>query len=560
MEKLKVVDLFAGAGGLSSGFEQTDAFEIKAAVEINENARATYAHNHRSNKVRLESNIYNVNFKELREEFNGIDVVIGGPPCQGFSNANRQKNSFISSNNQLVKEFIRALEETKPKAFVMENVKTMRSDKHKFFCKKGEERDLRELGIDISTERMTIGRRTPLSLSLREFLISNETKELGNYILKEDVFSKINTGLRKKNPEALLQYFSKKANIQFFQRALANWDSQHKEYWNMEYLRVWDETKELLERLLEGTVNAGLVDRFASIVECQKILMKFNEIQQHNIECPEITLTDKDFVVEVKTYDVFKYVVKKVESLGYVINSDDNFILNAAEYGVPQFRKRIFIVGVHKNYLEDRIVQLPKKLFTKEYNTISDAISDLENVEPYVNINDDYIIGPLRKLRSSKPSALQNYLNAGQHEVYNHVRTNTREVAMERFRQLSPGQNFHDLDETLKTTYADHSRTQNTIYKRLDYNKPADTVLNARKSMWIHPSKDRAITIREAARLQSFRDDFVFKGSKDSQYQQVGNAVPPLLARFVAESVLDALGMDVKEKARDIFKKIELFN
>ncbi|HDX9508670.1 TPA: DNA cytosine methyltransferase [Bacillus cereus] len=552
MKKLKTIDLFAGAGGLSNGFEQTNAFEIKVAVEINENARATYAHNHRSSDVKLEDNICNVDFKKIREEFGGIDVVIGGPPCQGFSNANRQKNSFISSNNQLVKEFIRSLEDVQPKAFVMENVKTMRSEKHKFFCKEGEERELKKLGIDINIERMTIGRATPLSSSLKDFLMSNQQKEIENYILKEEMFSKLNTGLRKKNREALLQYFNKKANLQFFRRALNNWDKLHKVYWNMDYLRIWDETRELLKKLLLGDVDERIFDHFAWIVECQKILMKFNEIYEHNIEFIEIILTPKDFIIEVKTYNVFKYVVKKVESLGYVINSDNDFILNAAEYGVPQFRKRLFIIGIHKDYLADRAVHLPKKVCTVKYSTISDAIFDLEDIEPYINIDDDYILGPLTKNKLSENSLLQKYLNANQKEVYNHVRTNTQEVAMERFRQLSQGQNFHDLDETLKTTYSDHSRTQNTIYKRLNYNEPSGTVLNARKSMWIHPTKDRAITIREAARLQSFRDDFVFKGNKDAQYQQVGNAVPPLLARFVAESVLEAMGIAVEEKVKDI--------
>ena len=62
-----------------------------------------------------------------------------------------------------------------------------------------------------------------------------------------------------------------------------------------------------------------------------------------------------------------------------------------------------------------------------------------------------------------------------------------------------------------------------------------------RKSMWIHPTLDRAISVREAARLQSFPDDFIFKGTKDSQYQQVGNAVPPLMAQGIAEEILKYL-------------------
>ena len=113
---------------------------------------------------------------------------------------------------------------------------------------------------------------------------------------------------------------------------------------------------------------------------------------------------------------------------------------------------------------------------------------------------------------------------------------------MERFKVLKQGQNFHSLDETLKTnTYTDVARTQNTIYLRLNYDEPSGTVVNVRKSMWIHPELDRAISIREAARLQTFPDSFIFEGTKDSQYQQVGNAVPPYLAKAIADSVISIL-------------------
>ena len=114
----------------------------------------------------------------------------------------------------------------------------------------------------------------------------------------------------------------------------------------------------------------------------------------------------------------------------------------------------------------------------------------------------------------------------------NHIITKTTDVAMERFKAIKQGQNFHSLAENLKTnTYTDASRTQNTIYLRLDYDEPSGTVVNVRKSMWIHPVLDRAISVREAARLQTFPDSFVFCGSKDKQYQQVGNAVPPIMAK-----------------------------
>ena len=107
---------------------------------------------------------------------------------------------------------------------------------------------------------------------------------------------------------------------------------------------------------------------------------------------------------------------------------------------------------------------------------------------------------------------------------------------MERFKAIEQGGNFHSLDDSLKVnTYTDTSRTQNTIYQRLKYKDPSGTVLNVRKSMWIHPTLNRAVSIREAARLQTFPDSFVFCGTKDSQYQQVGNAVPPMLAKAIAE-------------------------
>ena len=145
----KVVDLFAGAGGLSNGFEQTGKFKVIGAVEINNAAVKTYIENHdnnqeiiiRSNNEKV-SDITQINFGEfLRNKNIPRDqiIIIGGPPCQGFSNANRQKNYLISGNNQLVKEYVRAIEEIRPVAFLMENVKTMSSEVHKFFVTEHEE-------------------------------------------------------------------------------------------------------------------------------------------------------------------------------------------------------------------------------------------------------------------------------------------------------------------------------------------------------------------------------------------------------------------------------------
>lgn len=185
-------------------------------------------------------------------------------------------------------------------------------------------------------------------------------------------------------------------------------------------------------------------------------------------------------------------------------------------------------------------IALPKGRFDEdEYRTVREAISDLEDVNPIFSLEEDengINIAPKENL-GELATALRNST-----VLYNHIITKTTDTAMERFRALKQGQNFHALDSALKTnTYTDASRTQNTIYLRLNYDEPSGTVVNVRKSMWIHPTLDRAISVREAARLQTFPDSFVFCGSKDKQYQQVGNAVPPIMAKSIAKKLAQTL-------------------
>ena len=97
-----VIDLFAGAGGLSLGFMQTRKYEIKVAFENSPYMQETYRLNHPD--VEVLGDVCTANYDDIVKRHGQIDVVIGGPPCQGFSNANRQKNTAISQNNMLVKQ------------------------------------------------------------------------------------------------------------------------------------------------------------------------------------------------------------------------------------------------------------------------------------------------------------------------------------------------------------------------------------------------------------------------------------------------------------------------
>lgn len=568
---LKVLDLFAGAGGLSNGFEQTGKFKVKIAVEINENAIKTYKLNHPG--ISVHRDITKLKYKNehgiISDEFSDIDVVIGGPPCQGFSNANRQQNTLISSNNQLVKEFLRAIENIRPKAFVMENVRTMESEKHKFFMNENDINELENLNIQPKKEKIKIGRCICYSERLEDFLKTayNAQMDLKPFLISKELLSKLNTLLKytKRSPGDLLKFVKNEKNKKFYLKFINQWEETHKKYWDESYRKDWLKLGLSLKNMLnENPTLIGLECNLEDIIETQKIINKIFEVIENKVILINININDPDFEITIKSFNVFNFIKRKLSYLGYKFN-EDKYIFNAAEYGVAQERKRLILMGVRDDSLVTEAVVPPAPLFTKkdDYYKIYDALGDLANLPPSTDVKEDVMERDLHPPIIG--SWLNQYLNNNTNQkIYNHVRTDSREVALKRFASLKAGQNFHDLDESLKITYTDHSRTQNTIYKRLSYEKASDTVLNARKSMWIHPEKDRAISIREAARLQSFRDSYKFCGSKDSQYQQIGNAVPPLLARAIAEGLLKSLGVALDFTTRDILlsnkkdKKVEI--
>lgn len=544
-QKLATIDLFAGAGGLSSGFLQTGAFDIKVAVEINKNARETYKYNHEG--VAIYTDIKKIDYNDIVSKFGEIEIVIGGPPCQGFSNANRQKNNLICGNNELVKEYIRAIEKLNPKAFLMENVKSFESDKHKFFKTEDSESELESLAIEPVAEKFVIGEYNKFSDELFEFV--NSGAKLDDYILSEEHLSIFKMLLRYiddsdkfRNKIAKEKIFSLESDRDIVQL--------HKQYWSDNY-------KEHFIKLFKSVsgyeMNDGdyLKQSLNELIETQKVLYRVDEINKKAVSRGEISCTSKHLTVELYTYNVYDYVKRKLRSLGYTIESS---VLNAADYGAPQLRKRLCIVGIRSDIKVETENILPKPLVNNcNYYNLSHAISDIENYEFETDVNKDHIVTLEEKVEKNP---LLDYLNDTV-QLRNMVITDTREVALERFQALKQGENFHNLSEELRNnTYSKPERTQSSIYKRLVYDSPSPTVTNVRKSMWIHPTKDRAISIREAARIQTFKDSFVFKGDKNSQYQQVGNAVPPLLARAIAVRLLDLLSHSYNQALIEEFKEV----
>lgn len=541
MCRYKLVDLFAGAGGLSYGFLQTGKFKVELAVEINESAQETYRKNHNNENIDIRGNILEVDFYQVKEKYGDIDFVIGGPPCQGFSNANRQKSTLISNNNKLVKEYIRAVDELRPKGFVLENVKTMDSETHKFYLTQDDKDDCIIKKLSKKNEKVQVANNNDIIKNTKELLwdIYRVNKNINIYLLNEQVLTFI-----KNIAKAKQLNFYINSNKSIWNVAKEVWEQYHNKYINERYEKLFHK---LYIHLNDNNLNE-IIEISNDIVNVQKLLYKLKEVIDNNIIIKNFDLDSENVIFEMVSYNIFNYVREKLISLGYLVK---HFILNAADYGVPQQRNRLILIGIKNELLNGREIEAPKAMYTKdEYMNIGDAIRDLEDYEVSFNVGES---SKVRKAPNLICGKLNQYL-ADSEVITNMTITETRKVAMDRFKALKPGENFHSLDEELKSTYAKPDRTQSSIYKRLDYNTTCGTVTNVRKSMWIHPKKDRALSIREAARLQSFPDSFEFIGTKDEQYQQIGNAVPPMLARVIAEQVLYLIGDSSVDSLESILK------
>ena len=200
-------------------------------------------------------------------------------------------------------------------------------------------------------------------------------------------------------------------------------------------------------------------------------------------------------------------IIKRFSDLGYNVTYK---ILNASDYGVPQNRQRVFFVGM-KNKKFSFPKEFKYKVSTKE------AIGDLENCsEKYLNEPEsDY-----QKIMRKNETILKN------NQLTIHSDQTVKIIDL-----VPDGGKIKDLDEKYWNV-----RKYNKAFQRMNSKLPSNTIDTGHRN-YFHYKENRIPTVRESARIQSFSDDFEFLGSKTSQYKQVGNAVPPLLAEVIAESI-----------------------
>jgi DNA (cytosine-5)-methyltransferase 1 len=220
----------------------------------------------------------------------------------------------------------------------------------------------------------------------------------------------------------------------------------------------------------------------------------------------------------------------ELNNMGYNTSSA---LLNASDFGVPQKRSRFFIIG-SRNCEPPDLTRLSKCPHTPN---VQDAIADLPVLK---NGSTTDLMAYDKPPRSDYAARLRQ----GMVHCTGHLVTRNAPNIIERYKHIPQGGNWKDIPDHLMDTYTDRTRCHTGIYRRLKSDNPSIVLGNFRKNMLIHPTQDRGLSIREAARLQSFPDSYRFCGSIGLQQQQVGNAVPPQLAYAVFSSLFGTRGRD----------------
>lgn len=385
---LKTIDLFAGAGGLSYGFESTGEFLIVAAAENNKNARKTYIENHKGrNDIRMITDVRGYDFSALASEFDGIDVVIGGPPCQGFSNANRQKNHIISMNNSLVKEYFRAIREIRPKAFVMENVSMLSSETHRFYDSTKDHNVVTELGVQMREDELVLSDSDYHGYSLMNII---EADEIADYKISDELFQLLNVLYKNRNnEERLRKYIDNKSKLIID--------------------KIASQTEEVKN-------NLGFLGQISNLINTEQIRNCFSELGQfikfqktfrlkEELDSNEIIYEIKydpetgKIIAQVKSYSVIEYV-NKILGDDYKKNNE---VVNSLWFGVPQERRRFIMIGVRSDIIQQEEIEMPKDNGA-DIVTVGQAIEDLIDYE--VNEEDNE---PEKILYASSTQNLSDY-------------------------------------------------------------------------------------------------------------------------------------------------------
>ena len=254
---------------------------------------------------------------------------------------------------------------------------------------------------------------------------------------------------------------------------------------------------------------------------------------------------------QVKNAPIFPKVLKALGNKYKVIGNPEVLVHNTADYGVPQLRKRVIIIGVRKDIdksaeeLYESIIKThwnPETLSNEEkgkkrFVDVRQAIGDLPSVEPGQDASTEEYDYPCNN------EFLKKIGKSGIHPLMDHIARKHNDLDRQRFQVMIHNHwSFGQLRREMPQYEHDHARVFDNSYVVQWWDLPSKTILaHIHKDgfQFIHPDEEqrRTFTVREAARIQSFPDDFEFKGSRGEKYKQIGNAVPPLFAEALAKSI-----------------------
>lgn len=281
----------------------------------------------------------------------------------------------------------------------------------------------------------------------------------------------------------------------------------------------------------------------------------------HEFEPKAVLIENVPGLVSFSGGETLHSILIAMRSLGY---EADVKILYAPHYGVPQTRWRTLIVGLRpeygnpldafpepvykapvrvnftSNFQGRNIVNLPKKAVISSFVSVKDAIDDLPKLK------NGEVGEPLKFYRSRPKNEYQRAMRQGANAVSSHEAPRLGSINIKRLKHIPPGGNWTNIPRHLlpsgmkKAHLSDHTKR----YGRVNPDGLASTILTKCDPHWgayFHYEQDRCFTVREAARIQSFPDTYTFIGSRGEQYEQVGNAVPPLLAQAIGERLNEVL-------------------
>lgn len=601
-QRVTYLDLFAGAGGFSEGFLQAFTenlyYDFKLASDINENCELT--HRVRYNSVLgldtkfLRQDIMEDTFIENLLYAVGnepIDVITGGPSCQSFSLAGRRK--VYDKRDDLFYHYLKVIKALRPKYFVMENVKGILT-KDGGAVKRRILREIRSI-IDpakapLLTEYInSIKNRLPSAVYavLKGRILGTESIPYGIFdtldALLRDITKNVDYRISKSDQNIntvrhgilLLKMKNDRENIRksIIQLKTATHidNDVFIEGYNAAISALGDE--DILEKIFES------IDKIA------KMKKKVTNLCSELKKALELLVVSFDECIEyIYSYldnnekKIFDSILAEVR----LYNISEPMVLLSSNYGVPQNRERVVFIGCRND--QPLIDNIPSLVSEDEKVTVFEALWDLDNIDNGETVEHYRKPRKLKKYECKKklrsvdgnpisdgklysdwsrqgrlgerfvfecpPFYVHNfgeYNDDNKHqnkELFNHQTSSQSDTVRERLRIIAKHGDYDESKVELKEKGLD-SQKRNYVVLKPEGQSPTVCTM---PDDFIHYAAFRPTTVREMARLQSFDDSFVFQGKRQTggnnrqkeipQYTLVGNAVPPLMAKAIANVIL----------------------